>query len=118
MGGDFAPAATVEGAIQAADMLAGKAEFVLIGDQAQIEAELEKHGQPSSRFSIVHTTQVIEMGEHPTKALTQKPDSSIAKGYALLKTKEIDAFASAGNTGAMLVGALFSEKAVEGFMRP
>ena len=118
MGGDFAPAATVEGAIQAAEMLAGKAEILLIGDQAQIEAELQKHGYSSSRISIVHTTQVIEMGEHPTKALTHKPDSSIAKGYAMLKAKEIDAFCSAGNTGAMLVGALFSVKAVEGFMRP
>jgi glycerol-3-phosphate acyltransferase PlsX len=118
MGGDFAPAATVEGAILAAEMLADKAEILLIGDQPQIEAELQKHGYSSSRISIIHTTQVIEMGEHPTKALTQKPDSSIAKGYAMLKAKEIDAFASAGNTGAMLVGALFSVKAVEGFMRP
>ena len=118
MGGDFAPGATVEGAILAAEALAGKAEILLIGDEPQIRAELQKHGYTSSRISIIHTTQVIEMGEHPTKALTQKPDSSIAKGYGLLKTKAADAFCSAGNTGAMLVGALFSVKAVEGFMRP
>ena len=118
MGGDFAPGATVEGAILAVEKLAGKAEILLIGDEAQIKAELDKHGYTSPGISVMHTTQVIEMGEHPTKALTQKPDSSISKGYALLKSKEVDAFASAGNTGAMLVGALFSVKAVEGFMRP
>lgn len=118
MGGDFAPAATVEGALMAAETLQGKAEIVLIGDENIIRAELQKHGSTASNISIVHTTQVIEMGEHPTKALTQKPDSSIAKGYELLKTKEVDAFCSAGNTGAMLVGALFSVKTVEGILRP
>jgi phosphate acyltransferase len=60
---------------------------------------------------VVNATQVIEMGEHPTKALTQKPDSSIAVGYGLLKAQKAHAFCSAGNTGAMLVGAMFSVKA-------
>ncbi len=58
------------------------------------------------------------MGEHPTKALPQKPNSSIGVGFKLLRDKLVDAFCSAGNTGAMHVGALFSIKAIEGVMRP
>ena len=58
------------------------------------------------------------MGEHPAKAFQQKPDSSIAVGYRLLQSGAVDAFCSAGNTGAMLVGALFTVKAVPGVLRP
>jgi glycerol-3-phosphate acyltransferase PlsX len=58
------------------------------------------------------------MGEHPTKALAQKPQSSISVGFKLLKENELDCFASAGNTGAMLVGSMFSVKAVPGVIRP
>jgi len=58
------------------------------------------------------------MDEHPTRAIAQKPDSSIAKGFDLLKNGEIDSFASAGNTGAMLVGAVFSVRAIPGVLRP
>src|SRR5690606_5389243 len=83
-----------------------------------IQAELKKHEETSSRISVIHASEVISMGEHPTKALTQKPNSSISVGYQLLKNKQIDAFCSAGNTGAMLVGAMFSVKAVEGILRP
>jgi glycerol-3-phosphate acyltransferase PlsX len=58
------------------------------------------------------------MGEHPTKAFSQKPNSSISVGFKLLKEKQIDAFASAGNTGAMLVGSMFTVKAIPGVIRP
>ncbi|MDX5347626.1 MAG: phosphate acyltransferase PlsX [Hymenobacteraceae bacterium] len=118
MGGDFAPEATVEGAILASQQLADDVEIVLIGKEEVIRKELDKHGYSSTRISVVNASEVIEMGEHPTKALTQKPNSSIAVGYHLLKNKQIDAFSSAGNTGAMLVGAMFSVKAVEGVLRP
>jgi glycerol-3-phosphate acyltransferase PlsX len=64
------------------------------------------------------STEVIGMGEHPTKAITQKPDSSIAQGFKLLKEGHIQAFSSAGNTGAMLVGAMFSVKTIPGVIRP
>lgn len=117
MGGDFAPDAIVQGAIMASHHLPEDAEIVLIGQEEMVRACLQKFG-PASRISIVHASQVIEMGEHPTKALTQKPDSSIAVGYQLLKKQQVDAFCSAGNTGAMLVGAMFSVKAVEGVLRP
>ena len=67
-------------------------------------------------ISIVHASEVIEMHEHPTKALKEKQQSSIAIGFHLLATGKADAFISAGNTGAMMVGALYSIKAVEGVL--
>jgi glycerol-3-phosphate acyltransferase PlsX len=73
---------------------------------------------PASAYSIVHASEVIEMHEHPTKALKEKQHSSIAIGFHLLASDKIDGFISAGNTGAMMVGALFSIKAIEGVIRP
>ncbi len=67
---------------------------------------------------IVHTTDVVGMGDHPTKVFSSKPNSSIAVGFHLLKEGKIDAFGSNGNTGAMLVGAMFSVKVVPGVIRP
>ncbi|RZK31779.1 MAG: phosphate acyltransferase, partial [Hymenobacter sp.] len=69
-------------------------------------------------LEVVPSTQIIEMGEHPAKAFQHKTDSSIAVGYRLLQSGSVDAFCSAGNTGAMLVGALFTVKAVPGVLRP
>jgi glycerol-3-phosphate acyltransferase PlsX len=118
MGGDLAPQAIVEGVIQAASELPSDARIVLIGRESAILEIFRQHNFSSSIVDIVHAEDVIEMGEHPTKALSQKPNSSIAIGFKLLKEKEIDIFCSAGNTGAMHVGALFSIKAIEGVLRP
>jgi glycerol-3-phosphate acyltransferase PlsX len=118
MGGDFAPEAAVEGAILAAKMLPETTQLVLVGQQPVIQAILDKHGFSSPTIEIVHASEVIEMGEHPTKALSQKPNSSIAVGFQLLKGGQVAAFSSAGNTGAMHVGAMFSVKTIEGVMRP
>jgi glycerol-3-phosphate acyltransferase PlsX len=118
MGGDFAPEATISGAVLAQKQLPSDVRIVLIGDQEQIAAQLEKHNGNASDFDIVHTSEVIGMGEHPTKAFTQKPNSSIVLGFALLKEQKIDAFASNGNTGAMLVGSMFSVKTIAGVIRP
>ncbi len=71
-----------------------------------------------SLFEIVHTTQVIEMGDHPAKAFSQKKDSSIAMGYGMLKNGSLDGFCSAGNTGAMLVGASYTVNVIPGVLRP
>lgn len=117
MGGDFAPKAIVEGALLAANELTEQVRIVLIGNQADIQEVLGERTLPAT-IEIVHTTEVIAMGEHPTKALSQKPNSSIGVGFKLLKERIVDAFCSAGNTGAMHVGALFSVKAVEGLIRP
>lgn len=118
MGGDFAPKEAILGAIKALEDLKNNEHIVLIGDKDTAESLLASHGTDTSRFEFVHTTEVIGMGEHPTKAITQKKDSSISVGFKLLATKQIDAFISAGNTGAMLVGAMFSVRAVEGVIRP
>ena len=118
MGGDFAPLEAVKGV---ADFLAASSTNVhltLIGDEAQIKTHLATHPVAVEKYTIVPTTQVIEMNEHPTKALKEKKDSSIAVGFYLLATGKIDAFISAGNTGAMMVGSLFSIKAIEGVLRP
>ncbi len=117
MGGDFAPQAVVEGVLLAASELPELVRLVLVGNRASIEEVLADRPLPAS-VELVHTEEVIQMGEHPTKALSQKPNSSIGVGFKLLKERVVDAFCSAGNTGAMHVGALFSIKSVEGVMRP
>lgn len=118
MGGDFAPKATVLGAILAYKEIPSDCRIVLIGDQQAALSLLAEAGVPADQFDFVHTEEVIEMGEHPAKALTQKQKSSIAVGFYLLKEGKIDAFASAGNSGAMLVGSMFSVKAIPGMNRP
>lgn len=118
MGGDFAPKATVLGAIAAYDDLSANQKLVLIGDKEQTITILQENNFNPDHFDFVHTTEVIGMGEHPTKAVVQKPGSSISVGFKLLKEGDIDAFSSAGNSGAMLVGAMFSVKAIPGILRP
>ncbi|WP_113651778.1 phosphate acyltransferase PlsX [Pedobacter namyangjuensis] len=118
MGGDYAPKANVLGAIAAHSSLKADEQLVLIGDTQQIKPLLSEAGFNPDHFEYVHTDDVIGMGEHPTKAILQKPNSSIAVGFQLLKEGKIDSFASAGNSGAMLVGAVFSVKPIAGISRP
>jgi len=118
MGGDYAPLEAVKGIHLYLEGRAAPATLLLIGDQAAIEALLIEHKIPRENLSIVHAEQVIDMHEHPTKALKEKQRSSIAIGFQLLASGKMDAFISAGNTGAMLVGTLFSIKALEGVIRP
>ena len=118
MGGDFAPQAAVAGALLAAEQLAGRASIVLIGQEDAVRPLLQAAGPAGAALEFVAAAQVIDMGEHPAKAFQQKPDSSIAVGYKMLLAGEVDAFCSAGNTGAMLVGAMFTVKTVPGVMRP
>jgi glycerol-3-phosphate acyltransferase PlsX len=118
MGGDYAPKANVLGAIAAHPFLAPDEQLVLIGDTAQIKSLLSENDCDPNHFEFVHTEEVIGMGEHPTKAIVQKPNSSISVGFNLLKEGKIDSFASAGNSGAMLVGAVFSVKTIPGIIRP
>jgi len=118
MGGDFAPKATVLGAIDAYKSLDPSQKLVLIGDKEAALPIFEEQNFNPDLIEFVHTTEVIGMGEHPTKAITQKPNSSISVGFRMLKEKTIDSFGSAGNTGAMLVGAMFSVKTIPGVIRP
>lgn len=118
MGGDHAPKEAISGALQAQKELKNGERIVLIGDKEQAVSLLKSLGGDLDNFDFIHTTEVIEMGEHPTKAISAKKDSSIAVGFRHLASKQLDSFASAGNTGAMFVGALFSVKPIEGVIRP
>ncbi|MVM39763.1 phosphate acyltransferase PlsX [Spirosoma sp. HMF3257] len=119
MGGDFAPEAIVEGVMLAAAELPEHVTIVLIGKQSALQPLMQKHNAEAvANIELVNAEDVIEMSEHPTKALSQKPNSSIGVGFKLLKDGQVSAFCSAGNTGAMHVGALFSIKAIEGILRP
>ena len=118
MGGDFAPLEAVKGAAEYLTTATADIHLTLIGDEEQIKAHLINHPIAADKFTIVHAAEVIGMHEHPTKALKEKQNSSIAIGFQLLATGKTDAFISAGNTGAMMVGALFSIKTVEGLLRP
>ncbi len=118
MGGDFAPLEAIKGISLFLEGAIADVELTLIGDQQLINGLLAEHGIPNTKLTVVHASQVIAMHEHPTKALKEKQQSSIAIGFQLLATGKTDAFISAGNTGAMMVGALFSIKAIEGVTRP
>lgn len=118
MGGDLGPEVCIDGAIMALDSLPDDVKIVLIGDSDQAKSYVKQKKIAEDKFEYIHATDVIKMGEHPTKALAQKPNSTIAIGYKLLKENELQCFASAGNTGAMLVGAMFSVKTISGVIRP
>lgn len=118
LGGDYAPNSTIVGAIEAQKVLKNDQRIVLLGDEEEIKKHIEAAGVDTTLFDYVHAPENISMHEHPTKAITQKPNSSVSKGFELLKKGEIDSFASAGNTGAMLVGAMFSVKTIPGVIRP
>lgn len=118
MGGDFAPLEAIKGALQYLQEANQPATLVLIGDEPELDELISEYKVPEDKIKLVHAAQVIDMHEHPTKALKEKPKSSIAIGFHLLASGNIDAFISAGNTGAMLVGALFSIKALPGVLRP
>lgn len=117
MGGDYAPKEIVDGAVLASSSLEENTQIILVGQEDVIKSHLGDK-QNIANITIVHASQIIGMDEHPTKALPQKPDSSIGVGYKLLQKKEADAFCSAGNTGAMHVGAMFSVQPIKGVSRP
>ena len=118
IGGDYAPQKTVHGAILALKEIPESTKITLFGRESEILFYLKKHKIAADKFTIIDCTDVIEMGEHPTKAFKQKPNSSISKGFSYLAKGEIDGFASAGNTGAMFVGGFYSVKAITGILRP
>jgi glycerol-3-phosphate acyltransferase PlsX len=118
MGGDYAPLEAIKGIARYVQDGNASVRLTLIGNQPQLEKLISEYALSSAAIQVVHAPQVIGMHEHPTRALKEKQDSSIAIGFQQLAAGHIDAFISAGNTGAMLVGALFSIKAVEGVLRP
>lgn len=117
MGGDFAPDELVKGV---RDYISekGVAQVSLVGDEQQLMPLLARYQIPSGTYRIIPSKEIIGMNEHPLKALKEKPKSSIAIGFHLLSTGKTDAFISAGNTGAMLIGSLYTVKPIEGILRP
>ncbi len=118
MGGDFAPLEAVKGLQRYMSGNKAPATLFCVGDEEQLRKLLSEHDVITPNIHVVHAPEVIGYNEHPTKALKEKQKSSIAIGFHLLATGKVDAFISAGNTGAMLVGAMFSIKAIEGVQRP
>lgn len=118
MGGDFAPEVAVKGAVLALGSLDEDSRIVLFGDAEAIRAQLAKEGVAEEQFDIVGTSQVVEMGDHPVRAFQQKRDSSIVVGFNYLAEGKIDGFASAGSTGAMMVGSTQVIRVVDGVIRP
>ena len=118
MGGDFAPEAIVKGAIEAQREIGNAATIVLVGDEQKAKEILKAENANEDNFEFVHTSEIITMSDHPAKALLKKPDSSISVGFKLLKQNKIQAFSSAGNSGAMLVGSMYNVKPISGIIRP
>lgn len=117
MGGDLGPQEAINGALAYFEQSA-EGNLVLIGKESACVEYLTILEKFKDRYTFVHADEVITMHEHATKALKEKPGSSIAIGFGMLKMGKIDAFISAGNTGAMLVGSMYSVGAIQGVSRP
>jgi glycerol-3-phosphate acyltransferase PlsX len=117
-GGDYAPKATIDGALLAREVLSNDVTIVLLGDEEIIRSEFANRGKVLDGFEIVHAPEVITYHDHPTRAIPKKPNSSISIGFDLLAKTHLDVFASTGNTGAMLVGAMYKLNTVPGIIRP
>jgi len=118
MGGDNSPDATLKGAYLASKYLSKDETIVLFGNEKLAKSWFKSNNINSSVFEFIHADEVISMNEHATKALRKKPNNSISIGFNALKNKEIDVFSSAGNSGAMLVGSMFSIGPIKGVIRP
>ena len=118
MGGDLAPEVVVKGAVMALGSIDSDSRIVLYGDADAIRALLAKEGCAEEQFEIVATSEVVEMGDHPVRAFQQKRDSSIVVGFQHLAEGKIDGLASAGSTGAIMVGSTQVVKVIEGVIRP
>ncbi len=118
MGGDFAPDSNIDGAILAQQELSRDVRLVLFGDKKKIRNALADRSVDHKLFDITHAPEVVAMGDPPTRAISQKPNSSIALGFQALRNGDIDGYASTGNTGAMLVGSMRYISTIAGIYRP
>lgn len=116
MGGDYAPAVVVEGALRAAEEL--DIPIILVGDRARIEAELARHKAANQNISIVHASEVVGMDESPTQAIRKKKDSSLKVCFDLVKSGAAEAVVSAGNSGAAMAAGILLLKKIKGVDRP
>jgi glycerol-3-phosphate acyltransferase PlsX len=118
MGGDFGPPTLVAGAVMALREYHHIQKLYLVGDERQIESELEKHRSNDSRIEIVHSTQVVDMSDRAWSAVRRKKDSSVSRAVDLVKRGEADAIVSAGHTGAAVAASMIKLRTLEGIDRP
>lgn len=118
MGTDEAPAAEVAGALQALDELGSDIEIVLVGDEAVIRPELDKHGAVPERLTLHHAPDRVTAADPPASVIRRKPGSSIVVGLRMHERAEVDAFVSAGSTGAVMATSLFTLRPLPGVDRP
>ena len=118
MGTDLAPQPEVEGAIQALEGSDGDVEIVLVGDEALVRAELDRHGELPPGLHVRHASERVTADDSPAAVIRRKPDSSIAVGLRMHKDGEVDAFVSAGSTGAVMATSLFTLRPLPGVDRP
>ena len=118
MGGDYAPGSTIGGAILAKEALPAGVEVVLIGDQDVFRKHCDKHQIDPKGLIIEHTKDTVGMDDHPLKAFKEKPRAGLYLGQNMLMDGSLDGFCSAGNTGAMMVGAMQIITSIPGIIRP
>ena len=116
MGGDNAPDEIVRGAVEASKLI--EDEIVIVGDGDKIEFQLKKYKYSDEKISVKHASEVIENDDAPVRAVRRKKDSSMVVGLNMVKSGEGDLFISAGNTGALMAGALFNLGRIQGIDRP
>ena len=116
MGGDNAPGEIVKGAVEASKLI--EDEIVIVGDGDKIEVQLKKYKYSDEKISVKHASEVIENDDAPVRAVRRKKDSSMVVGLNMVKSGEGDLFISAGNTGALMAGALFNLGRIQGIDRP
>jgi len=116
MGGDNAPAQNVLGTVQAAKNAKSNVKFILVGNEEAIESELS--GDLPGNVEVKHAPEVIEMKDHPVKAIKKKPNSSLAVAAKMVKEGQADALVSAGNTGAATAAGLLIIGRIKGIDRP
>ncbi len=117
MGGDFAPQAPVEGAIEALRRYP-EIEVVLAGVIPEIEKYLVNCDDVRSRITLLDAPEVITNDESPVMGVRRKTNSATVKGMLALRDKEADGFVSAGSTGAVLAGGMFRLGRIPGIERP
>lgn len=117
MGGDYAPAETVKGAVEAVGEYP-EIRVILVGKETAIKKELEQYSYDRESIGVVNATEIIDMGEVPTKAVREKKDSSLVVAMNLVREGKADAVVSAGSTGAILVGGQLVVGRIKGIKRP
>ncbi len=120
MGGDFAPANEIKGALLASEILNQQhnIEIVFVGDESKIKDALSKQNNSAMNYSIYHTDEVVDMHDDPTQVVKTKKNSSLYKAMELHSERKVDAFVSAGNTGAVLSTGTILLGRIKGVSRP